>query len=139
MTFPGDRPPVPLSVPFNDPYLYNPDTIGRRPAYGFYLHDVSGISFRDSSFAVRAGEAEPRPAFVLNDARGVELDHISVAPSLGIPFQVVLQDASGYRAIDSRVSGAGPLRVSDSCGLSGPSFDCFELPPWYAAAFAAID
>ncbi len=139
MTFPGGSPPLSLAVPFDDPYLYNPDTIGRRPAYGFYLHDVSGISFRDSSFTVKPGQAESRPAFVLNDARNVELDHVNVDPSLGIPFQVVLQDASGYRATDSRVSGAGPLRVSDSCGLPGPSFDCFELPPWYIPAFAFVE
>jgi polygalacturonase len=49
LRFPGGHPPVTVGAPANDPYLYNPDSIGPRPSYGFYLHYVKGIRFRDSS------------------------------------------------------------------------------------------
>jgi hypothetical protein len=131
LLFPGGRATTSLALPSDDPYLYNPDTIGPRPAYAFYLHDVAGIHFRDSSFRLQSREA--RPPFVINDATGVELDHVIADSGWQAPFEIVLQSVSGLRVTDSENTSGRPLRVNDSCGLSAPSLDCFALGPWFMA------
>jgi hypothetical protein len=133
---PGGGPAVSLAPPSNDPYLYNPDVIGRRPAYGFYLHDVSGIDFRDSSFSSEEGET--RPAIVVNDGRAVDFDHVTAESSWGSPFELVLQDVDGYQVTDGLTLRGAPLAVSTSCGLAGPSLACFSLPPWFTPPFAGV-
>lgn len=116
LSFPAGHAPVPLLAPADDPYLYNPDTIGTRPAYAFYIHDASGVTFTHSAFA-ESGDA--RPAFVLDNARQVRLRDVVVQDAPGARFAVVLQGESGValeRAVDAR---GWPLRACQWCGLEG--------------------
>src|SRR6266568_2417301 len=48
LTLPGGHAAMSTGVP-SDNGDYNPNSLGTRPAYGFYLHDVTGISFLNSS------------------------------------------------------------------------------------------
>ena len=47
---------------------------GTTPAYGFYVRHVKGIEFRDVE--VSALKDEGRPAFVMDDVKGVEMNHV---------------------------------------------------------------
>ncbi len=147
---PGGHPATSLALPYDDAHLYNPNTIGPRPAYGFYLHDVAGVTFRDSSFLIDtvagAGGAtdagapgvEARPAFVVNDGVEVDFDRVSTQESAGSPFEIILQGRSSARLTASRTTGGSPLAVGTSCGRSEPSIACLTLPPWYADGLATL-
>jgi hypothetical protein len=106
ITFRGRPTPTSTAVPANDPVLYNPDSIGPRPAYGLYLHDAGGVAFDDGRLGLAS--ADSRPAVVLNDARAVTLDGLQVA---GNP-DVLLENVSGFRVTHSHGTGGQPLRVS---------------------------
>ena len=112
LTLPGGHAAMdPNTVP-TDNGDYNPDSLGTRPAYGFYLHNVAGIRFVDSSVATVAPDA--RPAFITNDGSAVTFDHVTAdsGASAGSPFDAGFQDVSGYCLRASHVSGDGPLRLS---------------------------
>ncbi|HEY3001025.1 MAG TPA: glycosyl hydrolase family 28 protein, partial [Kribbellaceae bacterium] len=64
LTLPGGRPAMDPNVVPADNGDYNPNGLATRPAYGFYLHHVNGITFADSSFDLAADDA--RPAFIVN-------------------------------------------------------------------------
>jgi hypothetical protein len=48
LTLPGGHGTMSTGVP-SDNGDYNPKSIGTRPAYGWYLHNISGITFTNSS------------------------------------------------------------------------------------------
>jgi Glycosyl hydrolases family 28 len=131
LAFPGGHAATSLAVPSDDPYLYNPDTIGPRPAYAFYLHDVAGIYLRDSSFLPAAGEA--RPPFVLNEASGVDFERVTAQSGWEVPFDIALEGVSGVRVAESESTGGRPLSVNLPCGLSPPALDCLTLEPWFVS------
>jgi hypothetical protein len=133
LLFPGGQPDVSTAVPGNDPYLYNPDTIGTRPAYAFYLHDVSGIHFRDSSFRLQAGEA--RPPFVLNDASDVDFEHVTAQSGWADGYDVGLQAVSGFHLSHSATTSGRALRVNAFCGRPTASLACLRLGPWLIPSF----
>lgn len=113
MSFPAGHLALPLVAPEDDPYLYNPDAIGQRPAYAFYLHDVRDVSFRDSTFTERH---DARPAFVLDNATDVHFVRVRAQSAPGTLFDVGLQGFSSVRV--AHAAGA-PLRVCEWCGLEG--------------------
>jgi hypothetical protein len=131
LAFPGGHAATSLAVPSDDPYLYNPDTIGPRPAYAFYLHEVAGIYFRDSSLLPAAGEA--RPPFVLNEASGVDFERVTAQSGWEVPFDIALQGVSGVRVTESESTGGRSLSVNLPCGLSPPALDCLTLEPWFVS------
>ena len=89
---------------------YNPNSLSTRPSYGFYLHNVSGITFIDSSFTFSANDE--RPAFIANDGSNVWLDGVTVQAGSGSPSDIAFQDIDGYcTSGDTTTSGAAP-RVS---------------------------
>ena len=110
------------AVPANDPYLYNPDTIGTRPAYAFYLHDVSGIHFRSSSSRLQASEA--RPPFLVNHATDVDFDRVTAQSGWADQLDIDLQAVSGIHLSDSYNTSGHALRVNTSCELLGDSLAC---------------
>jgi hypothetical protein len=112
LTLPGGHAAMdPNTVP-TDNGDYNPNSLGTRPAYGFYLHNVAGVHFINSSVVTAAPDA--RPAFITNDGSSVTFDHVTVdsGASAGSPFDAGFQDVSGYCLRSSHVTGGGPLRLS---------------------------
>jgi hypothetical protein len=106
LTTRGRTTPASTAVPADDPVLYNPDSIGPRPAYGLYVHDTDGVTFDGGRLDLASPDS--RPAVVLNDARRVTLDGLRIASNP----TVVLQDVTGFRATRSRGGGGRPLRVT---------------------------
>jgi hypothetical protein len=112
LTLPGGHAAMdPNAVP-TDNGDYNPNSLGTRPAYGFYMHNVAGIRFVDSSVATTAPDA--RPAFITNDGSSVTFDHVTAdgGAAAGSPFDAGFQDVSGYCLRSTRLSTGGPLRLS---------------------------
>jgi hypothetical protein len=122
LLFPGGQSEMSTAVPANDPYLYNPDTIGTRPAYAFYLHDVSGIHFRGSSFRLQASEA--RPPFLVNHASDVDFDHVTAQSGWADSYDIDLQAVSGIHLSDSYNTSGHALRVNTSCEMPSESLAC---------------
>jgi hypothetical protein len=105
LTLPGRTTPTPTAVPANDPVLYNPDSIGPRPAYGLYVHDAAGITVSDSRLGLSSRDS--RPAVVLNDTRGVTLAGLRIT---GNP-DVLLQNTTALHVTRSHSSNGKPLRI----------------------------
>jgi polygalacturonase len=61
-----------------------PDMFGNMPAYGMYARHVKSLSARDVLFT--NDQPDARPAFVLDDVAGVDLDRIIVPKSPALPI-----------------------------------------------------
>jgi polygalacturonase len=104
LTVPGGHGTMGTGVP-SDTGDYNPRSLGTRPAYGWYLHNVSGISFHNSSVAFDSNDG--RPAFLANSGSDIKLDNFGFEKGSGSPFDIGFQNISGYC-----VNGSGSPRVS---------------------------
>jgi hypothetical protein len=121
LTLPGGHGVMdPGKVP-SDNGDYNPNSIGTRPAYGFYLHEVSGITFTASSLRFTASDA--RPAFIANTGAGVSLSGLTVQAGGGSPFDIGFQGIAGYCAAGDHTTAGGTPRVSATAG-STPAAGC---------------
>ena len=56
---------------------YNPRKLGVRPAYGFYVRHVRGLTFRNVKVGLEA--ADPRPAIAVMDAEGLVFEQVAAA------------------------------------------------------------
>jgi hypothetical protein len=116
LTVPGGQRPLAYGVPSENPDLYNPNTIGPRPAYGFYLHDASGIELRASAFLLERDDG--RPALIANGGGGIRLQGVTVQASARSRFDVDLQGVAGYSIVNSRSTRGAGLRVSRTAGTA---------------------
>lgn len=116
LTLPGGHAAMSTGVP-SDNGDYNPNSIGTRPAYGFYLHYVTGVSFTDSSVAFSRNDA--RPAIIANSSGAVTLDHVTAQSGSGSPFDIGFQSTKGYCVRNSTTSSGGALKIDDSGSTSG--------------------
>src|SRR3954469_5718274 len=66
ITVPGGNGTMGTGVPSNDPNNYNPNSIGTRPAYGWYVHNAHDIIWTNSSVEFASGDG--RPAVLANGA-----------------------------------------------------------------------
>jgi hypothetical protein len=111
LTLPGGHAAMSTSVP-SDNGDYNPNSIGTRPAYGFYLRHVTGISFTNSS--VKFSSNDGRPALLVNTAGPVKFDHVTAQTGSGSPFDVGFQTATGYCVTNSVNTKGTSLKVNAS-------------------------
>ena len=122
LTVPGGSGSLSTAVPSNNPTDYNPNSIGTRPAYGWYLHNADHVTFTDSS--VRFAANDNRPAVLANTGSSVAFDHLVAQRGSGSPFDVGFQTVTGYcLSADSANTGGAALRLntsgsSQSCGTS---------------------
>lgn len=95
---------------------YNPRALGPRPAYGFYCRHVKGLRFHD----VRVGfEAEDlRPAFVVTDVDGLELDRVAAQRPLAVAGPALRLE--GVRNLSIRRSA--PLPTADEPQIQTAAF-----------------
>jgi hypothetical protein len=123
LTLPGRRPAMdPNAVP-SDNGDYNPNSLSTRPAYGFYLHNVDGVSFEDVSFGLDADDA--RPAFIANAGKDVTLRRVTAQRGTGSPFDV------GFQSIDGYCLSRTTLRISTpgSTATRTGGLDNFAIEP----------
>ncbi|GHG86930.1 glycoside hydrolase family 28 protein [Streptomyces lanatus] len=117
LTVPGGHDPMDTGVPSNDPKNYNPNSIGTRPAYGWYLHHTDGITFTDSS--VRLAADDSRPAVIANNGSSLRFTRFTAQRGSGSPYDMGFQTVTGACVTDSHTTTGGALRVtgtgSDDC------------------------
>jgi hypothetical protein len=88
---------------------------GTIPAYGFFVRHVRGLEMRDVE--VRFTKEESRPAFVLDDVKGVDLRGIKAATRTGV-LRCLCSGMS--RTLPS--SRAGVLSIRASNGVADRRF-----------------
>jgi hypothetical protein len=126
LTVPGGSGTVGTGVPSNNATDYNPNSIGTRPAYGWYIHNASNIRFVNSS--VQFVSNDNRPAVIANAGSTVVFDHFTAERGSGSPTDMLFQTISGYC-----VQNSGALRVSQtgstqSCPNPGNDFSLAVTP-----------
>ncbi len=123
ITVPGGSTSTSTAVPSNDPNNYNPNSIGTRPAYGWYIHNADNITFTNSS--VRFNSSDTRPAVIANTGSTVDFDHFTAQRSTGTT-DMLFQSINGYCVSNSANTSGGALRVS---ATSDSTQVCTQPPP----------
>ena len=130
LTVPGGSGTISTGVPSNDPNNYNPNSIGTRPAYGWYIHDANGIHYTASS--VRFQNNDGRPAVIADNSSGITFDHLTAQRGTGSPTDVLFNTVAGYCVQNSVNTTGGALRVtanSSTQSCTGQSDFSLSLSP----------
>jgi polygalacturonase len=122
ITVPGGHASMSTGVPSNDPNNYNPNSIGTRPAYGWYIHNANNITFTNSRVDFSSGDA--RPAVIANTGSTVDFDHFTAERSTG-STDMLFQTVAGYCVSNSANTSGGALRVSATASTEA----CSQPPP----------
>jgi polygalacturonase len=109
LTVPGGNGTMSTGVP-SDNGDYNPNSLGTRPAYGWYLHNADNITFVGSS--VRFAKDDGRPAVIADNGSAISLDHFTAQRGGSSPADVIFQSVNGYCVASSANTSGGALRVS---------------------------
>jgi hypothetical protein len=110
ITVPGGNGTMGTGVPGNDPGNYNPNSIGTRPAYGWYVHNARDITWTNSSVQFASGDG--RPAVIANGAANLTFDGFTAERTGSGPYDVGMQSVTGYCVRNSRNTAGGALRVN---------------------------
>ncbi|MEZ0072442.1 glycosyl hydrolase family 28 protein [Planotetraspora sp. GP83] len=126
LTVPGGNGTMSTGVPSNDPNNYNPNSIGTRPAYGFYIHNANNITFNDSS--VEFASNDGRPAIIANTGSSIKFNHFTAERGTSSPHDMGFQSVTGYCVADSANTAGGALRISNTSSTeSCPTSADFSL------------
>jgi polygalacturonase len=110
LTVPGGNGTMSTGVPSNDPNNYNPNSIGTRPAYGWYVHNAHDITWSGSSVEFNTGDG--RPAVIANTGANLSFDGLTAERTGTGPYDVGFQSVSGYCVKNSQNTSGGALRVN---------------------------
>ncbi|TWP47483.1 carbohydrate-binding protein [Lentzea tibetensis] len=94
ITVPGGNGTMSTNPPSNDPKNYNPNSIGTRPAYGWYIRYADRIKFVNSSVDFNSNDG--RPAVIANSSSDITFENFSVEKGTSSPFDVGFQSVNGY-------------------------------------------
>src|SRR4029453_12966905 len=89
LTVPGGNGTMGTGVPSNDPNNYNPNSIGTRPAYGWYVHNAQDLAWTNSSVEFASGDG--RPAVIANGAANLTFDGFTAERTGTGPYDVGFQ------------------------------------------------
>ncbi|MGW1976295.1 glycosyl hydrolase family 28 protein [Streptomyces sp. NPDC001889] len=129
LTVPGGNGTMATTPPSNQPTGYNPNSIGTRPAYGWYIRNAENVRFTDSE--VRFNANDGRPAVIANNSSGIRFDRFTAQRGSTSPADLLFQTVTGYCAANSANTGGGALRVSQTgstqdCAPTGPAPTRYE-------------
>lgn len=110
LTVPGGNAAMSTGVP-SDNGDYNPNSIGTRPAYGWYIHNADNIAFNESS--VRFASDDGRPAVIANTGKNITFAGLTAQRGSESPADLVFQSVTGYCVAGDNTSG-GALRVTST-------------------------
>ena len=123
LTVPGGNGCMGTGVPSNDPNNYNPNSIGTRPSYGWYIHNAHDVRFVDSS--VKFNSNDCRPAVIANTGSTVQFDRFTAQRGSSSPFDMGFQSITGYCVQNSQNTSGGALRVNATSSTAS----CAVQPP----------
>ena len=118
LTVPGGNGTMSTGVPGNTATDYNPNSIGTRPAYGWYIHNADNVTFTDSSVEFAANDG--RPAVIANGGSSIRFDRFSVERGSNSPFDLGFQSVSGYCVANSGAPRISATGSTTSCGTTPP-------------------
>ena len=102
---PGGHGSMGTGLPSNDPKNYNPNSIGTRPAYGWFIHNADNITFTGGG--VSFSKSDARPAVLVNSGSAIKFIGNFAFEKSGGSNDFVIQSVSGYC-----IQAAGTERVS---------------------------
>ena len=97
----GIPPREPYATPEREKEYPEPSMFGMLPAWGFFIRHAKGIEFNNVEIGFL--KEDRRPAFVLDQAEAVELNHVKLQRVPGLPAVVLLN------VKDIKVSGGGTV------------------------------
>ena len=110
LTVPGGHPASDATIsPPEDNAKHAPKIYGTRPAYGWWLRHVTGITFVGCT--VRFDKNDNRPAFRTDDATAVSLDTVTAQRGTGSPYDVGFGHVTGYSVTNSQNTAGSALRI----------------------------
>ena len=107
---PGGNGTMGTGVPSNDPKNYNPNSIGTRPSYGWYVHNAHHITWVDSEVHFKNNDG--RPSVIANNGSFLRFDKLTAERGANSPFDVGFQTVTGYCVTNGQNTQGGALRVS---------------------------
>jgi polygalacturonase len=116
---PGGSGAISTGVPSNDPNNYNPNSIGTRPAYGWYIHNANDITFQGGS-SVSFQSNDNRPAVIANAGSTIKFDGFAFERGSGSSADFVFQSVNPYC-----VQNSGSPRITNT----GSTADCGGTVP----------
>jgi Pectate lyase superfamily protein len=84
---------IPAVVPENEKQYPEPEKMGIMPAYGFFIRHAKNITLNNVEVSYLGKEI--RPAFMLDDVKGIFLSRIKAQPVSGVKT-FVLKNVSGF-------------------------------------------
>jgi hypothetical protein len=119
---PGGNGTMSTNPPSNDPSNYNPNSIGTRPAYGWYLRYANDIKFLNSS--VRFNSNDGRPAVLATNSGPLTFSNFVAQRGSNSPFDLGFQSSTGICATDVRDTSGNAVRFNPATPPTcGPSAD----------------
>lgn len=109
---PGGSANLGTGVPGNDPNNYDPGSIGTRPAFGWYLHNVDNIHFNGGS--AHFVNNDNRPAVIVDAGSAVTFDRFTEERGTGSPYDTRFQNVAGYCVTNGVNTTGGAVRVSQT-------------------------
>ncbi len=97
----GIPPREPYATPEREKEYPEPSMFGMLPAWGFFIRHAKGIELNNVEIGFM--KEDRRPAFVVDQAEDIELNHVKLPRVAGVP-SVVLLNVKGFR-----VNGGGTL------------------------------
>jgi polygalacturonase len=110
---PGGSAAISTAVPTNDPKNYNPNSIGTRPSYGWYIHNANNIFFVNNS-QVHFRNNDDRPAVIANTASSLDWDTFVAERGSGSAYDMGFQSVAGYCVTNGQNTTGGALRINTS-------------------------
>jgi polygalacturonase len=121
ITVPGGHSSVSTGVP-SDNGDYNPNSLGTRPAYGWYIHNANHITFNNSS--VRFGSSDARPAVIANTGSLICFNKFTAQRGTA-STDMLFQSINGYYVSpDSVNTSGGALRVDQTGSTTTTAAAC---------------
>ncbi|MBO3747792.1 carbohydrate-binding protein [Streptosporangiaceae bacterium NEAU-GS5] len=111
VSVPGGSGAISTGVPSNNATDYNPNSIGTRPAYGWYIHNAHDIHFINSG--VQFVSNDNRPAVIANTGSSVTFDRFTAERGSGSAYDMGFQTVTGYCvSANSQNTTGGALRTN---------------------------
>jgi polygalacturonase len=123
ITVPGGNGAMSTSVPSNNATDYNPNSIGTRPAYGWYLHNANNVTFTTSSVGFASDDG--RPAVIANAGSNLTFNGFTVERGSKSPYDLGFQSVTGYCVANAKTTTGATAKVSSSSSTAS----CGTTPP----------
>jgi polygalacturonase len=122
ITVPGGNGTMSTSVP-SDNGDYNPNSIGTRPAYGWYIHNADNVTFTDSS--VDFTKDDGRPAVIANAGSNLRFTGFTVEKGSKRPYDLGFQSVTGYCVTNAKTTTGAAATLNSSNSTAS----CLTLVP----------